>query len=82
MFLPAPYLEPPPEDLKLFDARGLPLQEAASDQVGYACAGLYKAPLDTNDAMLTAHGLRAAGSCLLLQQRDSLLKGDRRPAAS
>ena len=34
VFLPAPYLEPPPEDSKLFDARGLPLQEAASDQVG------------------------------------------------
>ena len=37
VFLPAPYLEPPPEDLKLFDARGLPLREAATDQVGWLC---------------------------------------------
>ena len=33
VFLPAPYLEPPPEDVRLFDARALPLPAAPAKQV-------------------------------------------------
>ena len=75
VFLPAPYLEPPPEDLKLFDARGLPLREAASDQVGCRC-GVLSTALALPVCHVTAHHCRAAGSASLLQQRDSLLEGD------
>ncbi len=38
VFLPAPYVEPPPEDIKVIDARRLPPQQQAHDEVSIAAA--------------------------------------------